>query len=462
MEQKVQQAGQTINLDLLVDDIYNKRCVLLLGPSLEFFEKRPGRASLCDYLMRSILLGFQRRKLAFDAEQSNNLLYLLDYHIANSLDPETHKRQENFIRRLADFCNRTPVSALYSKIASLPFHTIISTSPDNFLHRASEAGGFEYNEDDFQYRLKNTKTADVQSGQAIVQPVEEKATYKRIKLIYNLCGSLKKGPDTLVLNEQDQVRYLQSIITHGPPSNVLGRLDSKKSYLFLDFDFDDWQFRLLMEILNPTKGDANILYAPRLRKNLRNGSIVYFTKRFKMEYLNTDTYTFINDLLQHYTAKFGDPNRKFMAYIAYADKDTEHVVKLRFFMENSSIAKRVTVQSNEVDVGTDKAAKLKANFDQSEIYIPLISYDFLSDRALRAQLDEAIQLAKQRKKKIFPIILGNIDYKKMLPGLVENSALILPYSESAAIGLAAVLNAAGNERDGVYEDLVKLINSEIK
>jgi len=444
--------------DNLTDNIYNKKCVLLLGPSLSFFKKRNRNVSLIEKLTRNILAYLNKKKISFEADQNSNLPYLMECYFANINSADSHKEVEKFISGLDSFCDGLAIPPLYTNIAALPFDTIISTSPDVILNKACTEAGFEYNFSAYKYR----------SVGATNKPAEENETSKRIRMIYNLCGSIKNGPDNIILNEQDQVKYLRHVIATGPPSNVLGRLDSEKSYLFLDFDFDDWQFKLLMEILNPQKGKANFLYAPKSRKDIKNINIEYFKKRFNIGYLDTDTISFVDELTKRYSAKYGDPLRKFKAYLGFEEGDQPHVTKLRALMKGQAIAKRVTFwDPSEIKLGGNKEEEIKNNFEESEIYIPLINYTFTGNDALKAQLDQAIALAKQGKKKIFPIIVGKVEYDKQFPELEANSVLILPRPENlpqderAALGLNSRLKMT-DEPESVYIEILKLINSEIK
>jgi hypothetical protein len=456
-----------IDWDNLIDNIYKKKCVLLLGPSLSFFKKKNHNISLPDQLIRSILLFLNRKKLAYEADQCDNLPYLLDCYFTNTKTADNHQQIENFLRRLDKFCDAVPIPPLYTNLASLPFDSVICTSPDTILTRALNDAGFEYNFDAYTYRTDDQQT---QNGEAVkkVKPAEENETFKRIKVVYNLCGSLKNGPNQVIMTEYDRVVYLKHVITNGPPSNVLGRLDSEKSYLFLDFDFDDWQFKLLMEILKPQKIKAKFLYAPKSRKNIKNINIEYFRKWYNIGYLDTDTTSFVEELTRRYTEKYGDPLRKFKAYLAYEENDKQHATMLKQLIVGMDIEKRVTLwDPADIQFAQDVEAETKKNFDESEIYIPLINYTFPANKVLKAQLDKAIELAKQGKKKIFPIIIGNVEYEKRLPDLAPNSQLVLPIAESlpqaskAVMGLNAKLKIA-DEPESVYIEILKLINSEIK
>jgi hypothetical protein len=104
---------------------------------------------------------------------------------------------------------------------------------------------------------------------------------------------------------------------------------------------------------------------------------------------------------------------------------------------------------------------IRQNFESAELYIPLISVPFAKSQELVAQFNEAVQRTRAGKKKIFPIIVGgNIDYERILPGLGEQT--VFPYSENAMITLSSLLKTEDMDKDKVYADIVKLLNSEIK
>lgn len=441
------------NWDLLVDDIYNKKCVLLLGPSLNFFKKRNRHISLYDQLMRFMLVELRKKKVQYDFEQRNNILYLIDSYIEKCLDASSGKKA--FIKSLSDFFEQAPIPDLYKKIAAFPFHTIVNTSPDQIINRTAHESGFQYDADTYNYGLQESSLQG-----ALQKPTSDNSVYQGVKLIYNLCGSLKDGPRNLVLNERDQITYLKTYIANGPPPTVLGRLDSEKSYIFLDFDFDDWQFRLVMDILLKNVQSANIVYAPKTQKGVTKASVRYYERRFNLQYLPMQTADFIAELTRRYTAKYGAPDRKFKTFIAYDNTDKTHADDLMGYIKLFNINKRLELLPMKVGI-TEELSDIEKRFNEAEVYIPLISGTYAGSAQWMDQLKRAVQLAKTREKKIFPIFVGGgLKYQEILPDL--SGIVLLPYNEKAIITLASVLKTHDGDKDKVYSDIITILNSEIK
>lgn len=445
--------NQAVNWDLLIDDIYNKKCVLLIGPSLSFFKKGNRNISLYDQLMRFMLVELRKKKVDYDPEQRSNILFLMDCYIDKCLEPSTGKR--TFIKGLSDFFDTSPIPDFYKKIAAFPFHTIVNTSPDQILNRTADELGFQYEADTYNYGMQETGAQP-----ALQRTASDNSAYQGTKLVYNLCGSLKDGPRNLVLNERDQITYLKKYIANGPPSTVLGRLDSDKSYVFLDFDFDDWQFRLVMDILLKNVENANMVYAPKNKRGVTKSSIRYYEKRFNLKYLPMETADFVAELTRRYSEKYGPPERTFKTFVAYDDADEAHADDLMSYIGLFNISKRLELSGMKLNVGDD-LAQIEQRFQESEIYIPLISSAYVRSPQLMDQFNRAVQLSRTRQKKVFPIIVGGaLKYQEILPGL--NELLLLPYNEKAIIPLASVLRTFDGDKDKVYSDIITILNSEIK
>ena len=484
-------APMEINWDLLLENIYNHKCVLLLGPSMPYYrrgykgmEKIKTKISLLDNLARLLgkelrLLSKERRMLGkdltneekekekekeYDTEQSGNPIYIIRKYIEVACVQEYKDPEEIFLNKLrslhSELMDNLP--SFYTKLTALPFNTIINTSPDNILLENGRNKGFE-SVDSFYNYSNNTDAKE---------SVGHKDYHNKVKLIYNICGSITEKT-SLILSEQERVRFYSDSTRKHLPAYLHARLDDEKSYIFLDFDFNDWQFKLLHELIDPkfkinpaTKKNANMLYWPYLRhKNPKRSDLRYFQKRFSLDYVDYKTEDFIDDLFIRYEQKFGDPRRRYKIFVASDNNANDHektLIELLQWVMTDSRAEIITKSTVGPGGLREDIAKL---FDEADVYIPLLSVAFVTDQDLRKQLERGMTQAMQGKKKIMPLIvsggdvLGNLIQKlRDIPG-----SEILPYDANGNnTPLVQILDPQGKNKDEKFADIVKLINSQVK
>jgi hypothetical protein len=131
---------------------------------------------------------------------------------------------------------------LYYKISQIPFHLIISISPDLFLPKTFEKFGLPYN---FHYFQKD------QTQQNIPEPTKDSP------LIYNLFGSID-DQESLILDHDDLFDYLSAILGKNKlPQVVQNTLSNAKTLIFFGFDLNKWYIQLLLRLLNLSKDKDN-------------------------------------------------------------------------------------------------------------------------------------------------------------------------------------------------------------
>jgi hypothetical protein len=303
----------------LINDLNKKRCVLFLGPTLPVYTD--GNDKLDFYSKASLHLSkiLAEKNVPFDASQKYNLQYIarkfLTYKkdVRIRLDDEIGALYNAEIEKLKKEGN-TKLPDLYKNISSLPWNTIVNTQPDQFLEYAfKDKASFHY------YHYKN----HVKTGVKNVDP--------ELLLVYNLFGALINENDdykleSLILTEEDQVDFLRNIIKDNPqiPESVVSRFDETKRYIFLDFNFENWHFRLLLEALKLKK-----TFLPISSQHLKTG-FSYYTKdfyksRYGFLFVKNNSEEFIKELVEKYLERFPveqAPSLEHRSmFIAYSDED---------------------------------------------------------------------------------------------------------------------------------------------
>lgn len=124
-------------------------------------------------------------------------------------------------------------------LANLPFKVYITTNPDNVLVSSlSDAGKTPH----VELCPWNVYLRDA-------PPEYDDTPTKDTPLVFHLFGQLQE-PDTLVLTEDDYFDYLIGVTSNRDliPEVVLGK-QTRTQLLFLGFQLDDWNFRVLFKSL---------------------------------------------------------------------------------------------------------------------------------------------------------------------------------------------------------------------
>ena len=133
-------------------------------------------------------------------------------------------------------------------LASLPLPIYITTNPDNLLGEALKAAGR-----DPQVELCHWKDAvdwppSIYEREPHYQPTPERP------LVYHLFGQIRVR-DSMVLTEDDYFEYLIGVTKNQdiiPPAIIRAWSDS--ALLFLGFQMDDWNFRVLFRSIMEQEG----------------------------------------------------------------------------------------------------------------------------------------------------------------------------------------------------------------
>lgn len=254
---------QPIDWDFIVNTIKRQRCILFLGP--ELFKTKGGESMQSKFF----------KELA--AENPDKILsYNQDgfFLFANA-----QAKTRTFLK-IVDFFEANFDKELITKIAEIPFHTIVSINPDISLKRVFEENNQPITFDFFD------KTAKKDIAQA---PTKDKP------LLYNLFGSVTKE-DTLILTHDELFEYFRALMGNNVlPLELRSALDGALDYIFLGFQFDKWYVQLLLSLLNLHDEKYKFIrYASANQMNKETASLCI--NHFKIEFIDNDTDQFIQTL----------------------------------------------------------------------------------------------------------------------------------------------------------------------
>jgi hypothetical protein len=170
---------------------------------------------------------------------------------------------------------------LHQKIAQIPFHLVISFSPDLILKTAFDNLGIDYN---FQFFNKKQTLKDVEP------PTDEKP------LVYNIFGSLTDR-DSLIVTYDDMFDFMFSLLggEHRLPRELMDTINSASVFLFLGCELDKWYMKLILRLFELHKERiplANNEYSQD--EKTRN----FYIRNFEMNFMEVETQTLINRIFE--------------------------------------------------------------------------------------------------------------------------------------------------------------------
>ena len=142
----------------------------------------------------------------------------------------------------------TNPSDTHKVLAGLPFPIYITTTPDNLLVEALKETGKDPQVELCPWNEYVEQVESLAVTQPDYRPTPEKP------LVYYLFGRLNE-PDSLVLTEDDYFDYLIGVTSNKDliPSSVRRKL-ADTALLFLGFQLDDWNFRILYRSIMGQEG----------------------------------------------------------------------------------------------------------------------------------------------------------------------------------------------------------------
>lgn len=253
-------ANKNIDWDELKFTIHHEDCVLFIGPEVaknkSYFNRALYDLMSQEYKEKTYFLP-RDELFVVDEKDRVRLLMTLD-----KLNDESYDE------------------ALYTKLAYIPFHLIISSSPDLNLKKTFEKENLEH---EFHYYTSSRVPGEIS------EPTSEKP------VLFNLIGSVEDR-NSLVLTYKDLYKYIKAIMGDKPlPNNLLNELKNVTRFLFLGFKFEKWYVQLLMAMLyEEISKEKNEGMAPSIDISPEADEIC--TRQFNISFIDSDIEEFVEKL----------------------------------------------------------------------------------------------------------------------------------------------------------------------
>jgi len=263
-----------INIERITNWIQDEKCILILGPDVVFDFQKSLYNELYQYLLdNDIDCKFDNYDELFSSASYNDVL---------------------FTDEVANFFKKLKPSTIYQQIAEIPFHTIISLTPDLLLKQTFDNNHFDYN---FSYYHKEVGCKIEEN----TKPNQQKP------LLYNYLGVYNQH-SSLVLCFNDFFSYLSSILGGYKLNNTIReQLMEAKYLLFLGIKFDKWYSKLILQLLNFGKSNlkqASFIETGDETNEIQNFVIDFYKNELKIDFIQQNGNEII-DLLHNYYKQNG-------------------------------------------------------------------------------------------------------------------------------------------------------------
>lgn len=229
---------------LLERSIEDGQCVLLLGPGVAVDPDNPDGEPLSVQLSLELAEHLRCDGKGDQIVSPRNLA-----HVSQVCARAMRRRRPGLELLVGDFFARykKATTQLHLDLASLPFRSCITTTPERFLLNAFRQTPNKEPVYDYYHFKPNPKRARKR-----VTPAPPKGDRENHPIVYDLYGSLDE-PDSLVLTENDLLDFLVGVTRQSPPlpAHIGSQFtDRSLSFLFVGFGFRHWYVRILLHVLS--------------------------------------------------------------------------------------------------------------------------------------------------------------------------------------------------------------------
>ena len=387
--------------DLIVEDIQNQRCIVILGPDVveyagfpSFFEAVSAELTENKYISQS-----------FVEEQ------LFQIKISN---PSRAKAEKNDgIRHIAKAMqkvvaqNQSDWNAVASLVKKIPSKVIFSLMPEESTFASILGTPVRY------YHKNKTSEKEAIDNLSVDSPV-----------VYNLIGTFSQ-PESLVFTYDDLFDYIFSILGDNRlPQELQIILKNAERFIFLGVNFSKWYMHLLLKLL---ASDKNVL---SIDDQVPDASRTFVMSRLSLEMIDCTPLSFLDSLTCncHPTPANNTPApvvvtpttgvveevvtpevpvRIFISY-AHVDEDFKKELLLTLSPMINQTKEIEIWEDRQIIAGDDWSSDIKEQLAKADLIICLVSKNFLASKFC---IEKEVSSAIEQQKYLLPILLRSCAWK---------------------------------------------------
>jgi len=172
--------------------------------------------------------------------------------------------------------------AVLTQLARIPFHVVLTVTPDLLLTKAFDHQKFAHQSGFFQRVQKPSEIADISPENP---------------LLYNVLGCVE-DQESLVLTHSDLFNYFESVFgQNGLPQALRAALLQADNLLFLGVPFDRWYLQLLLRILN-IKRDFTKIQSFAAKQQMSGDVMTLCEQEFRINFVDHDLPEFVQKLTE--------------------------------------------------------------------------------------------------------------------------------------------------------------------
>lgn len=381
----------------LIYTITQGNCILMLGPDASA-EQIDGQWQPLTEQLSQELFNLLEPDLQANIEPTNFAQVAQYYELSkkrNALNAKIHFFYKD---------KHNAPNDLYAKLAALPFHLTLTSTPDVKFFEALQQARKDPVFDCYNFRGQKRMMA-------------HEGTVER-PLVFHLYGVLTE-PGSLVLTEIDLIDFLAAVIGKNPPLplNILSQLrDPNKSILFLGFGFKHWYLRILLHVLQGRdKESGSFALEQCVPGNLAEfrQTILFFSRsRYNIQICEQELFGFVNELRQRYETHIASAGtNRYMPsgptlFLCCADEQSEYAANLSEQLDAAGFRIWQTTREDTL-TETDLERAIHDEIDYVVVLQSLAltaqcegSFDEKRGRQEQTQLQEQWDLLTQKLSKI--------------------------------------------------------------
>ena len=381
------------------------KCTLMLGP-----DAVSGQLEGQHMHAHVALATYVKERLADSPDPPQ--LDLLDPERPSSVAQVAREDPATIGRWISDFYELFEVDAdVVSTLASLPFPLVVNTSPGPSVAQA------------FKERKPGTQSAhyDLRSTQKKLMPDPDPSA----PVVYHLYG-VAAEPQSMILSDSDRLDFIVAAASNNPPlpRNLLSHLqDVDHTFLFLGFDLDDWQFRILLHLLARNVSRRYKSFAFDLDANpVHPATREYYLSGHKIHFFRGEVAKFVHELSERVdklTSRSDDspgadvlPPDAPTVFLCHASEDKAHAERVAAGLRDSGIG--TWLDKEDLRGGDQWDEMIRHTLGDVVDYVVVLQSGNLKRKAAeRSYVNREIRMAlKVQEEYAFPRVF-------LIPGLLD-------------------------------------------
>lgn len=293
LEEEKNQEEPFFDFEWVCQYLVEGKCVLVLGPELASITIKGVNMPLLKHFSSSLEKELNHRAVGKPhhvSEMWHDLSYIALCFLQTVRGAyKTMVLKRRMQKFYETYCTEnTSIPKIYKLLAKLPFHLVINTTPDHFMHQA------------FKHEKKGSVLFhyDYHKNKENVSEIPENS--KQNPIVYNLFGDYT-NEKSLVLTKGDELDFINGILQDVSrlPNAITKQLTKDKIYLFLGFDTQTWHLPLLLRTLLPPDNNSAFYLEPQSHEVLV-WSRLFYEQSFNFNFIAQDYSSYIWKLLKSF------------------------------------------------------------------------------------------------------------------------------------------------------------------